>query len=68
MNILNAKVLLTNMTDEIYLFTNFPCPFVKESLQSQPNLTLKFQATYDTGAEYVRNQFDIEPEIINLRH
>lgn len=60
--------MLTSMTDKIYLNTDLTCPYNKEALESQPSLTLNFDATYNTGAEYVRNNFNIEPEIINLRH
>lgn len=67
MKFLKAIVLLTNGTDEVILSTDYPCSFCKEALPSQPNLQLSFHATKDTGAEYVRKNFDIEPEIIDIR-
>lgn len=59
--------MLTRMTDEVFLRTDFPCPFVPGAIPSQPPLDLHFKATYDTGVEYVRKNFGLEPEIINSR-
>ena len=67
MKILNAKVLLTNAMDNVVIYTDMPCPLVKEALPSQEPLALLFHTTYDTGAEYVRKNFGIEPEIQNTR-
>ncbi len=68
MNILKCKIILTNSVDEVYLFTDLPCPFVKDCLPSQPNLVLNFETTYDTARSYVQQNFDIIPEVINARH
>lgn len=67
-NIIKATVLLTNATDEVFIKTDLPCPFVIGALPSQPPLDLHFKATYDTGIEYVRKNFKIEPEVINQRN
>ena len=66
LSIVKATVVLTDATDHVTLFTKSPCPFVATSGTIQP-LTLDFKATHDTGADYVRNVFGIEPEIINIR-
>ena len=65
--IISAFVLLTDGADIVYLETKFPCPFVKEALPSQPKLSIQFCATYDTGIDYVRNNFGIEPGVRNTR-
>jgi hypothetical protein len=63
----SATVLLTLGTDKVILNTEMPCPFVKEALPSQPCLTLTFDATYNTGVDYCKNQFNIVPNIIDVR-
>lgn len=68
MNIRKIKILLTNGADKVMLYTNKPCPFVKEFLPSQPNLELTFECTYDTAKEYVKNNFpNIAVEVFNVR-
>jgi hypothetical protein len=67
MKITKAMVLLTSGADKIMLETDYPCPFVKEFLPSQQPLSFTFDATYDTGAEYVKDNFGITPEVINTR-
>lgn len=69
MNIKVKRVVvqLTNGVDIVYVYTDLPCPFVKMAIPSQPNLDLVFKCTYDTGIDYVRSVFGIEPEIINSR-
>lgn len=67
MNITKIQVLLCNGTDEVHVYTDLPCPFTKAGLPSQPNLTLNFKATFNTGIEYCRRVFKIEPEIVSLR-
>lgn len=66
--ILSARVLLTEGCDHISLQTEYPCPYVLAFLPSQPPLALDFEATRDTGADYVREQFGIEPEIVDTRY
>lgn len=68
LQIIKAAVLLSVSTDKVILHTDLPCPFTKEYLPSQPKLSVSFEATYDTGIEYVRQNFSIEPEVINTRH
>lgn len=67
--VLKATIILTDCSDRIILETKLPCPYIKEYLPSQPNLSLEFKATYDTGIDYVKNNFgnDFEIEIKNLR-
>jgi len=69
MNIQVTKVTvqLTDATDKVYVRTELPCPFVKGAIPSQPPLDLMFDATYDTGVEYVKKVFGVEPEVINSR-
>lgn len=68
MNILKAVVVLnTNVMDSVVLYTDMPCPMPPAALPSQEPLALLFHAPYDGGAEYVRKNFGIEPEIVNSR-
>lgn len=59
--------LVDSKPDKITISTDLPCPYNKEYLPSQPNLDLEFDASYDTGADYVRKVFKVEPEIKNFR-
>lgn len=69
MNIPIRKIVVmkTRGTDEIFVYTTLPCSFTKEGLPEQPDLELKFYATYDTGVDYVRRVFGMEPEVIDVR-
>lgn len=67
MVITNATVLLTNSADQILLDTDMPCPYNKAFAPEQTPLQLEFKASYNTGVEYVREVFQIEPEVINVR-
>ena len=64
LEITHALVLLTEGTDTVYLNTTLPSATPK--VAEQP-LHLQFQAEYDTGAEYVRQHFHVEPEVIDAR-
>jgi hypothetical protein len=68
MKILKAMVILSTAADKIMLETDMPCPYVVEFMPGQQPLSLSFDATYDKGVEYVRNNFGIEPEVINTRY
>lgn len=67
MKINKALVLLSSVCDKVILETELPCPYVQAFLPSQPPLSVSFDATYDTGIDYVRKHFGIEPEVINTR-
>ena len=67
LEIKHIVVLLTSGTDEIQIFTRLPCPFTKKGLPSQQDLTLEFKATYNTGIDYVIENFGIKPQIIDCR-
>ena len=57
-----AVVLLNpHGPDKIFLHTTLPSSFPRVSEQS---LVLSFEATADTGADYVREHFLMEPEVI----
>jgi hypothetical protein len=68
MEIKSITVLLTHGTDKVFIKTELPCPYVLAYSPEQTPLQLDFEATYDTGADYVRRVFGIEPEIINGRN
>jgi hypothetical protein len=63
-----ATVLLTCGPDKIILQTDLPCPYAPGYMPKQPPLSVSFDATYDTGVEYVIEVFGIDhPEVINTR-
>jgi len=66
MQILRASVLVGQGADQISLHTDQPCPFVPECLPEQPNLVVQFEASRGRGVEYVRENFGIEPKVIQL--
>lgn len=67
MKIKSITVLLTLGADRIFVKTDLPCPYVTAYAPEQTPLQLDFEATYNTGIEYVRRVFGIEPEVINGR-
>ena len=67
MKITNAMVLLSTACDKVFLYTNLPCPYVQAFMPNQQPLMVSFDATYDTGIEYVKKNFGIDPEIVNTR-
>lgn len=62
MNITSATVVLGKYCDHVFLYTNLPPP-----LPFNRNLVLQFDTSYDTGIEYVKTHFSIEPEVSNNR-
>jgi hypothetical protein len=62
MKILKATVILSRVADQVLIETDLPSPF-----GNKYPLSLRFETTYDKGAEYVRNNFGIEPEVIDTR-
>lgn len=61
-NITKATVVLTEGTDNVYLHTDLPEPFMYEG-----NCRFAFSVTHNKGVDYVRTHFGIEPEIVNDR-
>ena len=64
MNILKiAVVTRPGHSDSISVYTALPGPFpaYKDDL-----LVLKFEALKGSGVDYVRNNFRIEPEVVNI--
>lgn len=68
MTIKSITVLLSHGADKVFIKTDFPCPYVLAYSPEQTPLQLDFEASYDTGVEYVRRVFGVEPEIINVRN
>lgn len=62
--IIKVLVLLNNGADDVILYTNFPPTMPKSSNE---NLIVKFNTQKDTGIEYVRQNFGMEPEVISSR-
>ena len=62
MNLEITKItIITNGTDEVFVETDLPSPFLAED-----PLRLKFEVSKDHGIEYVKKHFGINPEIINI--
>ncbi len=76
-HISGAKVIISSFGPdlvELYIDTPknimiqiYPCPFTPAYIPSQPPLALTFYASLDTGADYCRQNFGIEPEIVDNR-
>ena len=52
--------------DEVFLETNYPCPYVEEFMPSQKNLQITFNCTADTGEQYVLENFNIQPKVVRV--
>jgi hypothetical protein len=61
MKILTASILIGQGPDRVFLNTDMPSSF---AMYSEP-LMIQFEAERGTGAEYVRNNFGLEPTIIH---
>lgn len=64
MKITGASVVLqNNHADIVSLKTDLPSPTPGDS----QCLDLQFRATIDTGVDYVRKHFGLEPEVVSTR-
>lgn len=52
-------VIVKNTPDKVYLYTNLPCPF-----NTNRELVISFETSSGSGEEYVRENFNIQPEVI----
>lgn len=61
-------LLRRDFSDIVHLYTDLPCPYVKEFIPSQPPLDLKFECTKDTAEDYVKKHFDadIPVEVVRI--
>lgn len=62
--VIKVLVLLNDGADDIILSTDLPPSMPNISNQ---NLIVQFNTQKDTGVEYVRKNFGIEPEVISSR-
>ena len=58
-------VMLTDGTDRVSIYTDLPSPYPVEV--SDKDLVIEFQTKINSGVDYVREHFDYEPEILNVR-
>ena len=65
MKITKVSVLQSYGTDTISLYTEYPCPYVPE-YDDNP-LCLTFSTTKGMGVDYIRENFGVEPEIIDTQ-
>ncbi|MEG0869777.1 MAG: hypothetical protein RSD49_08400 [Hafnia sp.] len=63
MQITRIVVMLTESSDRINLSTHLP----QAVWPYKGNQVISFEAARNTGLEYVRRHFDIEPEILDVR-
>lgn len=61
LKITKATIVLGFGADKVLLWTDLPSTMPKVTTQ---NMCLSFDTEIDTGADYVRRHFGIEPEII----
>lgn len=64
--IVRAMVLVGRGPDHVFLRTTLPCPYVPAALPSQPDLDIEFKTTAGKGVAYVREHFNIEPEVVEV--
>ena len=62
-----AMVILSSACDKAIIETELPCLYVAAFAPNQQPLSITFDATYDTGVQYVLDNFGLEPEIVNTR-
>lgn len=63
MEIKKIQILIRkNCTDVVFVHTGFPTPFPHFT---DENMMMKFEVQRGNGINYVRENFKIEPEIIN---
>lgn len=66
-NISKITIIKTLGVDKVSLTTDMPCPYIPESLITQP-LCLDFETSHNFSEEYVARVFPgISTEIINGR-
>lgn len=58
-------VMLTNGTDRVSIYTDLPNPYPSEV--SDEDLVIDFRTKINSGVDYVREHFDYEPEMLNVR-
>jgi hypothetical protein len=63
--ITKITVLLTEGTDKVSVYTTLPSPF-PPAVSDQP-LCMDFAVQCNKGVQYVRNNFGMEPEVIDSR-
>ena len=61
--IVGATVLISIGTDRVFLDTNLPCPY-PACISTDP-LNLGFDVTKGKGIQYVKDNFGIEPKVID---
>ena len=59
-------VTITDKTDRVSILTDMPSPYPTEV--DDQDLSIDFATKKNSGVDYVREHFGIEPEIIDIRH
>ena len=63
-NIEKIVVTITDSTDRVSIYTNFPSPYPPEI--STEDLRIDFYTKKNSGVDYVRKHFGMEPEILDI--
>lgn len=63
--ILKVTIVINEGTDKVLVKTSLPCPY-PPCITTDP-LMMSFDITKGKGIDYVRKNFGIEPEVINIK-
>lgn len=64
LHIKKAVVLITDGTDRVTIHTDLPSPYPPEV--SEDDLMIVFETRKGAGMDYVRKEFGIEPEMLDV--
>jgi len=64
LEITKVKVLITNGTDKVLIKTTLPPPY--PPCISDGPLTISFDVTKGKGIQYVKDNFQLEPEVVEV--
>ncbi len=65
LEIVNIEILLTDSTDKVFVYTDMSSPFPNWLLDYE--LKMSFECARNYGVQYVRENFNIEPKVTNIR-
>ena len=64
LHIKKVVVLITDGTDRVSIHTDLPSPYPPEV--SEQDLVIEFSTKKGAGMDYVRKEFGIEPELLDV--
>ena len=67
LEIISALVVKSRTSpDRVFLRTGHPSPYIEEYMSNKENLQVAFSCTANTGEQYVLDNFNIQPEVVQL--